>query len=174
VYVADGVFGRPHVEGRNRLERAVGHDEFCRHALWEHERRSARTVCVGDRRPSGNLHRDCSVEIDRCDPGVQWDQGDVGNDDEFLPRRLYLALSRQNTGASVVHSQHTTAVDREIEHAVVAAHGLSELGMVEDRNRDTRQGAAIAIHHLSAQDDHPGRIDGAVGDAGLDPVRSGV
>src|SRR5436305_1011814 len=90
------------------------------------------------------------------------------------PVGVDLALRGQKAGAGVAQDHRAPAVDNDVKGAVGAAHGLAELRVLLDTDRDARQ-------WLSASGDNPAtdvrravRVDGTGADARLNGVGAGV
>ncbi len=172
--VADGVLRGADAERGDRLRAAVREDHGGGRALREQHGRSAAAVGVGRHTAARDLHRRGGRQIDGGDLRVERDQHDVRQDRVVVPRRVDLALRRQESGQAVRHDEIAPAVDGEVEHAVRARQRLPELGVMQDRNGDARERLAGARQHPPAQDRDARRVDGGRGNAGLNRIGPAV
>src|SRR2546422_7090884 len=107
-------------------------------------------VAIGDDATARHLHWHIQRQVDGGHLWIDGDQDHVRQENEVLPGDISQPLRSEKTGLLVVDDERPTAVDRHVEHAVSAAQRLAELGTVEDSERDSGQGSAVAGHHPPA------------------------
>ncbi len=169
----DRVLGGADVEDREVLGIAVGEDLGRGRPGLEDEGRPAAAVRVLDQAPARHLHLFASQD-DLGRGRVAGHEDDVVHPGEVSPGDLDGAAGREVVRGPVVEREGAAAVDGEVEGAVGAAAGAAELGVVEDRDLDASQGAAVAGEDAAAHDRGAVGVDRPGSDAGLDRVLARV